>query len=205
VREAERMRIARDLHDELGYRLMALILEIDRLTCRYQATERLADDMARIRSYLVQTATAIHDIAVNLSSRDLADLGLPAALANLGRQSEAASGIRILVSASGELESLPPEVALVAYRITQEALTNALKYADASTITISASLADGRLTLTITDDGIGCGALDPGTAGRPALGIRGMRERAAAIGGRLELISRPGQGATVRASLPVEA
>jgi signal transduction histidine kinase len=205
VREAERMRIARDLHDELGYRLMALILEIDRVTCRYQGTGRLADDMARIRSYLVQTATAIHDIAVNLSSQDLAGQGLPAALANLARQSEAASSMRILVSASGELESLPPEVALVAYRITQEALTNALKYADASTITISASLAHGRLTLTITDDGIGCGAPEPGTAGRPVLGIRGMRERAAAIGGRLELTSRLGQGTTVRATLPVEA
>ena len=204
VRESERKRIARDLHDDLGYRLMATILELDRMTCRYQETARLADDLARLRSYLVQTADAMHDIAVDLSSRTIADLGLSTALANLARRSETASGARIEIATSGELDSLSPAVALVAYRIAQEALTNALRHAEASTITISATVDHGRLILAVADDGVGCGATDPATTGRPALGIRGMRERAAAFDGRLELISRPGQGTTVRASLPVK-
>ena len=113
----------------------------------------------------------------------------------------AQQGWRATVTLDETLPDLPPELELACFRLVQEALNNAAKHADARAVAVALRMADGGLSIAVTDDGRG---FDPGSIeGSDRLGLRQMRERMAALGGRLTLLSQPGEGTEVRGWVPI--
>ena len=198
VVEQERHRIAQDLHDEVGHRITSALLRLDMAMERRQG-EVTREDLSAVRSLLRECADGMHDVAFHLRPRVLADLGLLPAVQGLARRAEAVSGIRVPVSARGESTRLSPEIELAAFRIVQEAVTNALRHARASRITIKLLQSRHTLVVCIKDDGIGFDQEVGDARQRERSGLRGMAERAALAGGSLEVESTVRQGTTVRA------
>ena len=188
AQEAERLRVARELHDEIGQRAAH-----GEPALASQALQRLAD---AVRDSLDE----VRRIARELRPEALDDLGLVNALIALCTRVGAQDGPRVIRELQGKLPALPPEVELVIYRVAQESLTNALRHSDAGSVTVSLKADAEMVTLCVADDGKGMPAQLPGGTA----GIAGMRERALLVGGRLWIESRPGQGTEVRLTIPVD-
>jgi two-component system sensor histidine kinase UhpB len=197
AQERERSRVARDLHDEVNQALTALVLRIEAL--RTKAPPELSRELADTRAVASQAMEELLTLARQLRPTALDDLGLKAALAGLvediGRQGEIAAAFE----SEGELAGLGDEVQLVAYRVAQESLSNAVRHSGAEHIRVRLLRRPGELELRVSDDGRG---FDP-AAGTSGLGIAGMRERALLLGGRLQIDSRPQHGTRVRLLLPL--
>lgn len=200
VREDERQRLARDLHDELGSLLAAAQLTAARLA------HRLGDDAApEVRARLRELSTALHDgirlkrrIIEDLHPSTLDHLGLSAALEIQAR--EFAERAELPVHTEIESVQLTASAQMTAYRLVQEALTNIAKYAQASSVKVSLER-DGETAarLCVADDGCG---FDPRAAQASAHGLKGMRYRVEAEGGSLHIVSAPGRGTRIAARLP---
>jgi two-component system sensor histidine kinase UhpB len=198
AQEAERLRVAQELHDGVGQTLTAVTLQ----------AERAADgDPALAPQAFRQFAGAVREsldevrrIARELRPEALDDLGLVTALIALCTRVGAQNGPRVRRELQTVLPPLPREVELVLYRIAQESLTNALRHSDAEAATVSLEADAKSVTLRVADDGKGMPAELP----RDTAGIAGMRERALLVGGRLSITSRPGEGTEVRLTVPVE-
>jgi signal transduction histidine kinase len=198
VREDERSRLARELHDELGGLLTAAKLDVARVKSRLKGappeiTERIG--------HLVQSL----DAGIALKRRIIEDLR-PSTLSNLGLTAalevlcgEFARRTEVKVQTDIDEVSLADDVQLTAYRVVQEALTNVAKYAKASHVTVHLRNDGDVARLSVRDDGAGFD-----TRGVPmrARGLAGMRFRVASHGGRLDLTSQPGNGTTIEAQLP---
>jgi two-component system sensor histidine kinase UhpB len=192
AQESERARIARELHDEVGQTLTAVALRAERAAGDpVTQTEALKE----ISESVLHSLDDVHRIGRRLRPEALDDLGLINALIALASRVAGQSGIRVRRDLDGHLPSLTPEVELVIYRVAQEALTNSLRHAQASELSLSLQRTDGRVELTVADDGSGL----PDT--REERGLRGMRERAMLIGAELELSTA--NGTVVRLSVPV--
>ncbi|GAB1821518.1 sensor histidine kinase [Herbidospora sp. RD11066] len=187
AREEERRRLRRDLHDGLGPGLAAIGLGLDLIEAT-SPTETVRNVRELTQTLVGDVRRIVHD----LRPPALDELGLSGALEDLALD---ATGPEVTVSLS-DLPELPAAVEVAAYRIAQEALSNALKHADATRIEIGASAAGGRLTITVADDGRGLP--DPLVEG---VGSGSMRDRAAELGGTLTRTSS--QGTTVKAVLPL--
>jgi two-component system, NarL family, sensor histidine kinase UhpB len=196
AQEAERARIARELHDEIGQTLTAVALQ----------AERAADDPGMQRDALKEIAEAVlgsledvHRIGRELRPEALDDLGLVDALLALCSRIERQGDVRIRRDLSARLPGISSDVELVLYRVAQEALTNALRHSRCSEVRISLLPVGDQLVLQVSDDGIGLPAV------RREGGIGGMRERAQLIGGELSLGARHGAGTVVRLAVPLES
>jgi two-component system NarL family sensor kinase len=212
AQEAERARIAREIHDGVSQRLAGLGFHLSAAASlcssadpRTRAAVREALAVARRLACLAgaETRAAISDLRPAV----LDDLGLDAALASLSREaSQALNGPEVAVSVTGESgHVLPDHVQTALYRIAQECLGNAIRHAHASTVDVHLAYGTTSVHLKVEDDGIGF-MLDGGRAiaGRPdSFGLRSMRERAELLGGSLQLASRPGFGTTIRVSIPL--
>lgn len=201
VREAERRRISREIHDELGQALTGLKMDLAWISQRISdpASSERADVMQRL---LDDTVVAVRRIASELRPGILDDLGLAAALRWLGREFERRTGIGVSISVS-EFIAADDEIATAAFRIAQEALTNVARHAQATAVTLSASVSENVLRLEVTDNGRG---LHPAAAGGTGtLGVMGMRERAEAWGGDFAIETATRGGTAVRARLPLTA
>jgi two-component system, NarL family, sensor histidine kinase UhpB len=198
AQEAERLRVARELHDEIGQSLTAVTIQAEQAAdgdpeLASRALRRVADS---VRDSLDE----VRRIARELRPEALDDLGLVNALIALCTRIGAQGGLRVRRDLQGKLPPLSPEVELVVYRIAQEGLTNALRHSNARSATVSLKADAETLTLQVADDGKGMPAqLPAGTAG-----IAGMRERALLVGGRLSIQSRPDRGTEVRLTIPVD-
>jgi two-component system sensor histidine kinase UhpB len=192
-REAEQRRLARELHDELGQSLTALLMHLERAE-RSSPSPELADAQEATRASLDE----LRRIVRRLRPDALEDLGLPSALEMLAARLGDRTGMRVESEVEAPLPALSEEAELVIYRIAQEALTNAARHADARCVRLALGCDDGDVRLRITDDGQGLPA-----AARSASGIRGMRERALLVGGRLEVADRPEGGVEVRLDVPI--
>ncbi len=178
--EAERLRIAQELHDQIGQELTAVLLSLGRVETRAGAA--LKDDLAEVQDAVRHSLEGVRQIAIELRPEALDDLGLESALAVLCERFSAHSGIRIEERIEPDLPLLSPEVELVVYRLTQEALTNVARHSGAEAAELELRHIDGSLILTVTDRGRGLPAdVVAGT------GMRGMRERAALVGGQLSV------------------
>jgi two-component system, NarL family, sensor histidine kinase UhpB len=194
VQEAERERVARELHDEVGQIFTAIMLQIESLAAA--APAQLRDDLDELRETARTGATDVRRIAARLRPEALEDLGLRSALSALATSFRETTGIRT----DRSLEpgpALDREQELVVYRVAQEALTNVARHAGASRVEVSLRRDDGHAVLHVRDDGRGL----PPTAMSSSNGIRGMRERAMLIGARLEL-STAGRGTEVVLRVP---
>ena len=139
-------------------------------------------------------------LAVQLRPKALDDFGLAAALERLVQTFSESSGIRVQLEARIGDERLPTEVETTVYRIVQEGLTNVVKHAEASEVSILLVRRDGTLTAVVEDNG---GGFDPEAVRSDSLGVEGMRERVALHDGRLTVESAPGSGTTLRVEVPL--
>ncbi len=194
--EKERAAIARGLHDELGQVLTALRIETVWLTERLRPLDEKAADRASMMSSLIDdTIDEVRSIALRLRPGILDDLGLLEALEWYAADFERRLGVICAFKSEGEIPHFGEALATAAYRISQEALTNVARHAEADQVTISLVVEESTLRVTVEDDGCGF-RLDrlPEMAG---LGVAGMRERAVLVGGFLEVFSQPGQGTRI--------
>lgn len=197
----ERSRIAREIHDSLGHSLTALNIQLE------SAVKLWPGNREKSHNFLLQAktmgTTALEDVrraVATLRENPLQAQSLPAAIAQLAQQLTDATGITPQTHLS--TPALPSYLQVAVYRIVQEALTNISRHAQASTVDISIqpipAAQGGGLSVTVRDDGQGF-FLDDNPIG---FGLKGMRERAEAEGGRFQLISAPGQGCTIQVWLP---
>jgi signal transduction histidine kinase len=198
VREDERSRLARELHDELGGLLTAAKLDVARVTSRLKGAP---PEIGERIGHLVQSL----DAGIALKRRIIEDLR-PSTLSNLGLTAalevlcgEFARRTEVKVHTDIDEVSLADDVQLTAYRVVQEALTNVAKYAKAREVTVRLRNDGAMARLSVKDDGAG---FDTGGVPMRARGLAGMRFRVASHGGRLDLASQPGQGTTIEAQLP---
>jgi PAS domain S-box-containing protein len=207
AQEDERRRIARELHDHAGQALTTLLVRLraleDSPTLRHAVARA-----AGLRRLAARTIDDLGRLARGLSPSVLENLGLRPALARLASEESAALGVAIDLETHG-LRSvrLPGEIETALYRITQEALANAGKHAAARRIAITLARENGEVRLTVRDDGRGfdSAAALRSSAGKGRLGLHGMRERAALLGGMLGIESKRGVGTTVSVTVPVGA
>ena len=205
AQEEERKRIARELHDETSQSLTSLIIGLKVLE-RCNASE-VGDLAAELRAQASKTLDAVHDLALELRPSALDDLGLVAALERHAREYARRHGCEVDFQATGiEGVRLPPQTELAVYRIVQEALTNTAKYAEASAVSITLERRGSMIVAIAEDNGKGFDVKEllesRSTEGK--LGLFGMQERAALIGGRLTVESEPGAGTTVYVEAPLE-
>ena len=196
AQEAERLRVAQELHDEIGQNLTAALLQLARV--RRRAGPELAAELGEATETVRSNLDDLRRIAQRLRPQALDELGLTSALSQFSARLSAQAGLRITAHFGPGLPALTPEEELVIYRVAQEALTNVVRHADASHGELVLESANGRLTLRVRDDG-------RGFDGAPAVsgGIRGMHERAALIHADLRVDSRPGGGTQVTLHLPL--
>jgi len=193
AQEAERRRVAQELHDEIGQNLTAAVLELNRVRDGgVVLTEALDDAQALARESL----ETLSSITSRLRPATFDDLGLASALQSLASDSERRTGIEVETAFDGVLQGLDDDAELVMFRVAQEALTNALRHAECSRVTIRLQRDDGQVVLRVEDDGGGVGDAISGA------GIRGMRERAAMIGGRLAISTAVIGGTAVELRVP---
>jgi PAS domain S-box-containing protein len=202
AQEDERRRIARDMHDQLGEHLTALALRIGRLKQMCVDSAHLArevDDLERIALSLDQD---VDRLAWELRPTALDDLGLRAALTNYVQDWSNRTSISARLHTSGLLdERLAPDVETTLYRIAQEALNNAAKYSRAGRVEVILERRHDSVLLVVEDDGIGFEA--DGSVKGQGFGLVGMRERAALVGGNVEIESAPGRGTTILVRIDV--
>jgi PAS domain S-box-containing protein len=208
AREEERTRIARELHDELGSTLTRVRWDIEALdkevTAALPETSPVVHDRLSETTRLVDSAIeSVQRIAAELRPTILDDLGLVASLEWQAQQFQRATGItcRLDVLLDDQGQDPTREQATALFRIVQEALTNVSRHARASQVNIVLEQRDGALALEVRDNGRG---INPDAIAEPgALGVLGMRERAALVNGRLEISGRPGKGTILTVRIPV--
>ncbi|MEP6642358.1 MAG: sensor histidine kinase [Gaiellales bacterium] len=196
AQEAERRRIAQELHDQIGQNLTAVVLELKRLHGRVEP--EWSDTLADAQELARESLDELRRISYELRPAALDDLGLPSALAALCGAVGRRAGIDVAHDVDRGLPPLQPEVELAVYRITQEALTNAVRHSGCSHVYVSVASAPDAVVLRVVDDGRG---LDGGP--RMGGGIRGMRERALTIGGQFVLGSGNPGGVEIGLNVPV--
>lgn len=197
AQEAERERIARELHDEVGQSLTAVLLGLKQAIDHAPAS--MAAELELARETTRTSLEEVRRISQRLRPGVLTDLGLLNALSSLASELTARTGVRVTRGFPPGLPQLSPETELVIYRVAQEALTNIARHAHAQDIELGLTRRGEWVVLRVTDDGIGQGGFTEGA------GIQGMRERAQMAGGRLQLDVRPGRGTVVQLELPVRA
>jgi signal transduction histidine kinase len=205
AREAERARIARELHDEIGQSLTAIILHLDAaLRC---ADSTLSSYLKECLAIANQAIEQMRDLYLELRPPQLDSSGLTASMCfMLARQAKAA-GLVIEFAADPSLDCLPADLEITCFRVAQESVTNAVRHAHASRLTVELFKQDSGLHLIVRDDGRG---FDVSAANSQALrgvtfGLVAMRERVQIAGGRLEITSSEGGGAEVHATFPLHA
>lgn len=202
VREEERRQIAREIHDDLGQCLTSLKLDLAWVARNWQRdTAAVEARLADMMQVMDQTIQSVRRISSELRPGVLDDLGLPAAVEWQAQEFERRTGIPCQVHCEEGLDQLESRRATALFRIFQESLTNIIRHAAATRVRVQLKLENGWVILRVRDNGRG---LPPKTLMRTeGLGLLGMRERAAALGGTFHLASRRGRGTTIVASIPL--
>ena len=201
--EEERLRIARELHDDAAQRLAALLMQL-RVARGIEDAERREILLDGFHDELLETAEAIRRIAHGLRPPELEEVGLEAAVRALARSVRESHGLEIVVESRLDEGRLLPDAELAFYRIVQEALSNVVRHAHATCVRVSLSSESQTLTGVVEDDGR---CFDPERASDArgsGLGLIGMRERAEHLGGEVRIASAPGEGTRVHVELPLD-
>jgi signal transduction histidine kinase len=198
AQESERRRLALELHDETGQALTSILLGLKAIRAAHGDAEAERAE-AEVRTLVVQALQDVRALAVELRPSALDDFGLGPALKRLAETFAQRSGIETVVETNLE-DRLPAEIETTLYRVVQEALTNVVKHAEAAHVSIVVSSQDSSVAVTIDDDGAG---FEPANVRDDALGLLGMRERLALVGGTLTVESSPDAGTTLVARVPI--
>jgi signal transduction histidine kinase len=202
LREQEKSRVARELHDELGQALTALKIDVAWLRAGLGGAS--ADVKAKLdamQELIDSTVAATRRISTDLRPLVLDDLGLAAAADWLTQNFTARTGIPCELATASDLELADPQATSL-FRILQESLTNVAKHARATQVEVTLEKSAREVTLTVHDNGAG---FSPGEPRKPAAyGILGLHERAALLGGEVRIESAPGRGTTVEVRVPLD-
>ena len=204
--EAERLRIARDLHDGPAQVLADLVLKaeiLDRIATR--TPEALPAELEEFRSLVRNAVGDMRRFMFDLRPDSLDDLGLVATMKRFSSEYQDRTGIICRFNVNGEDRRIGPDLEEAVFRIIQEALNNTQKHAGAKTAEVTLAIQPTRVVAKIRDDGAGFDVASPPTGGRRRLGLLGMRERAEALGGRFAIISEPGKGTEIEVEFVTEA
>jgi signal transduction histidine kinase len=203
AQEEERGRIAREMHDQLGQQLTALVLKLGMLKGGFGEQEELRGQFEALEADAKQLDRDVNFLAWELRPPALDDLGLQAALTRHTRNWSKHSSIAVKLHVAGmEKDRLTPEIETALYRIAQEALNNIVKHARAANVDIILERRAEEVSLIIEDDGVGFDTEEVSGAVNGGLGLTGMRERTSLVGGAVEIESRPGGGVTVFVRIP---
>jgi signal transduction histidine kinase len=202
VREEERTRIARQVHDDLGQALTALKLDLAWLNGRLRGARGLRHKVAGMLAHVDATIATVRAIATDLRPGVLDNLGLAAAIEWQAGDFQRRTGI--VCAVSGALPEMPLATGLrtACFRIFQEALTNIIRHANATRVAVRLAHSEGFLVLTVRDDGRG---ISESEVNARSIGLIGMKERAAQVGGDVFFFGLPAQGTTVTMRLPLPA
>jgi signal transduction histidine kinase/ligand-binding sensor domain-containing protein len=205
-RQAERERIARELHDTLLQGIQGLILRFEAVALRLPSSEPVRQQMDaaldRAGQMLVEGRDRVQDLRLPMVLEE----GLGQALEQLGRSIMGEGGVAFRITIEGKERVLRPDIDYEVYRIGSEALANAVRHARARSVEVALAYADDGLLLSVKDDGQGIADEVLSAGARPGhWGLPGMRERAARLGGSLEFASKPGKGTAVILRIPAPA
>jgi signal transduction histidine kinase len=203
AQEDERRRIARDLHDDVGQRLALLSIEMGALAGDLPASiDHLSARLRALQKRLVQVTHDVRRVSYGLHSTLIEDLGLSTALEALCEEFGRVRGIHVQFDGDIDDDTVSPTTASVFYRIAQESMTNAAQHAGAREVHVELQRTGQAVELLVADDG--SGFVPEQAAGNGGLGLVNMRERMRLVNGTLSVTSQPGQGTTIRASVPLE-
>ncbi len=208
AQEDERRRISRELHDQMGQLLTALGLGLKVLEDATPDPSPGRPQLAGLRELTGRIGREFHQLALDLRPTALDDMGLEPALASYAEAWTERSGIAVdFQSTVPDAERLPEASETALYRVVQEALTNVLRHAEARRVSLMLQWSSSQAVVVVEDDGVGFDgdAVTTPARGGGRLGLLGMRERVALVGGTLTVESAPGRGTTVIASVPLPA
>jgi signal transduction histidine kinase len=200
AREDASRRLARELHDSFSQRLAMISMFAARLEIN-SGGEQGSEDLERIQKEMMQLSSDVHDISKQLHPSIIEELGLADAVASFIRSFADNEGIAVEFTPGEIPPDLGRETALNLYRIAQESMHNAAKHSGTDRITVGLEMRDSAVHLSVRDEGSGFDIDE--IRGKKRLGLISLRERAALIGGKLEIISSPGAGTTVSVEAPL--
>jgi two-component system sensor histidine kinase UhpB len=204
AQEEERRRIARELHDETSQSLASLLISLERIDNAIPDDfPGLKERLRSARSLTKRTLDELRSLIADLRPQLLDDLGLVPAIRWYATDRLEPEGIDVEVDIDPALPRLSPAVETALFRIAQEAISNIVKHADASQVSVRLSC-DGELCLLIEDDGVGFSSDYPAADGLQHMGLFGVVERAAALGGEASIESTAGQGTRLSVSVPLD-
>jgi signal transduction histidine kinase len=197
AQENERRTLARELHDEVGQSLSAILMEADNADCA-EGPGEIREHLDAIKRLAEKTVNEVRDLALLLRPSMLDDFGLVPALKWHAREMSKRTGLNVVVDADDDADDLPDDHKTCIYRLVQEAVNNATRHANARTVEVVVKHEGARVRFTVRDDG---GGFD--TRFVRGLGILGMEERVRRLGGELKIDSQLGRGTLIAAELPV--
>jgi signal transduction histidine kinase len=198
AQEEERRSISRELHDEVGQSLGALLVDVARLSALLPGDDaRVREQLGKIKSVAESSVNSVRNISLLLRPSMLDDLGLMAAVEWQGREVSRRSEMEVEIESAGVSEALAEDYKICIYRVTQEALNNAARHSGARHAWVRIAQTPTAITVSVRDDGRG---FEPDRT--RGLGLLGMEERVRRLGGKLHIESKTGQGATLTAELP---
>ncbi|MEI7499351.1 MAG: sensor histidine kinase [Bacteroidota bacterium] len=196
--EIERQRLSREMHDGIGQLLIAIKLRLESLL--YQDGKEVKNSIHELKKYLDQIIDEVRRISNNLMPSVLEAFGPAIAFRNLFADTEELSGLKIHFEAKGDFDKLDKKIQTYIYRLTQEALSNIVKHAEASEVWVNLVRKADKLSLMIRDDGKG---FSPEIVGKEGgNGIHNMRERVSLLKGQIEIRSAAGKGTTINVNIP---
>ena len=203
VAEQERIRISREIHDQLGQALTAVKMELSMSKRQLEPNQTtVSDKLSSASAQVDETIQIVRRIATGLRPGILDDFGLEAAVEWQLQEFEKLTDIQWQLTAHMDETKLDEEMATAAFRILQEALTNVARHAQATQVQVTLATDDAYFTLEVTDNGRGLREED--LRNLKSLGLLGMRERAGQLNGTVETRGAPGQGTTVELTLPLQ-
>jgi signal transduction histidine kinase len=203
AQEAERKRVARELHDDTGQALTAIGLGLRAVSrALQQNSSKAVDNLGQLESLVDRSLDDLQRLIADLRPSHLDDLGLPAALRWYGNELEDRTDLEIEFNLEGEPRPIEPPMNTALFRVAQEALTNVIKHADASKVVLHLTYLPQAVSLQVTDDGRGFDMSSLAAKGRTSWGLLGMEERASLLGGDLAMESSIGKGTCIRVTIP---
>ncbi len=203
AQEEERRRVSRELHDQICQQLASLAIDMGGLAVEAALPPDLEDRLKALQARIVKASEETRHIAYALHPSVLDDLGLVASLQDLSQEFSKLTGIGVKFTHDAAPASIPREIASCLHRVAREALQNIGQHAKASHVEVKLAIRNGRIVLTIHDDGAGFD--QQGVKGRGGLGLVGMEERARLVNGKISIRTQPGRGTRIALEIPCSA